>query len=246
MNDIRHRLARLYFYLGTYLNIFRFYEIKFLWKHLKLSKEHNIIDVACGIGVYANSLSSKVKTVTGIDFSLQSIRIAHHLKHDNMFFYQGNAEYLGHPNNSFDSAISICSLEHFSNSKKSLEEIFRILKPNGQLLITVDSLSSIDDSQFIEFHRRFCLVKKYFTVETIQNELKDSGFEIDIVTPFMTSSFSANACRFAFRIMKWPRILNIYSILIYPLTLFSESFSKNKSKGIIIGVYAHKPKEGNK
>jgi SAM-dependent methyltransferase len=220
--------------------------MSFLKRYLKIGKDDKIIDIACGIGVFTNNLSSKARTVIGLDISFNNIIIANHFKYDNMLFYRGNAEYLGHPDESFDSVISICALEHFRDSEKSLREMFRILKPGGQLLITVDSLASINDSEFIGFHKHFCYVEKYFSTESIRDELKEAGFEIGIVKPLMTSLFCEYICKFAFRIMKWPRLFNIYSLIVYPMTLISEVFSRDRSKGIIIGIYAHKPEERNK
>jgi 2-polyprenyl-3-methyl-5-hydroxy-6-metoxy-1,4-benzoquinol methylase len=242
MRKIKHKLARLYFYFGAWANVFRLHEMNFLKKHIEISRNDGIIDIACGIGVFTNSLSKRARSIIGLDLSFNSILIANHFKYGNMCFYQGNAEYLGHRDESFDSVISICALEHFCDSEKSLREMFRILRPGGQLLITVDSFATINDPEFVKFHKKFCVVEKYFTAETIRNELREAGFEIDIVKPLMTSPFSAYICRLAFRIMKWPHLFNIYSIVAYPMTLIAEAFSGNNREGIIIGVYAHKPK----
>ncbi|OGV41777.1 MAG: hypothetical protein A2X48_14285 [Lentisphaerae bacterium GWF2_49_21] len=217
--------------------------MSFFRKYLKIRGNDRILDVACGIGVYANRLAKRAACVVGFDLSYNNIAIANHIRKDNTFFYCGNAEEICHPNNSFDIVISICAIEHFNDSKKSIAEMFRVLKPGGQLLVTVDSLENINSREFIEFHRKFCLVQKYYTVGTVRKELEAVGFEIRTIKPILVSPFSATMCKFAFKIMKWPMLFGMYSLLAYQLTLILDKFSSDRNSGIIIAVYALKTKE---
>lgn len=240
MQTLRQKLRRSYFYLSTIPNLFRLHEMSFLRKHLKIKINDRLLDVACGIGVYSNLLATKSKCVVGFDLSYNNIAIANHIRKDNTFFYRGNAEDICHPDNSFDIVVSICAIEHFNDSKRALGEMFRVLKPGGQLLVTVDSLENIDSREFIEYHGNLCLVQKYFAVETIRKELEETGFEIITIKPLLTSPFSTVLCKFAFKIMGWPVIFRIYSLLVYPLSLASDKIYYNKSRGITIGIYARR------
>ncbi len=239
---MRQFLRRTYFYLVTVPNLFRLHEMSFLRKHLKIRNEDRILDVACGIGVYADFLSTKAQYVFAFDLSLDNIVIADRIRMDNAFFYCGNAEEISHPDSSFDIVVSICAIEHFMDSSKALKEMKRILKPGGQLLITVDSLENINSREFIEFHRKFCHVQKYFTIETIRRELEDVGFEIKVLKPLLTSFLSSVICRWAFKIMKWPFLFILYSLLAYPLSVISDGFSLRRNSGLTIAAYAVKPK----
>jgi len=49
-----------------------------------------------------------------------------------------------------------------------------------------------------------------------------------------------------FKVQSLPFLKDIPSLIVYPTTLISETFSRDRSKGIIIGIYAHKPEERNK
>ena len=156
MQTLRQELRRAYFYLVTIPNLFRLHEMAFLRNYLIINKDDRILDVACGIGVYADRLSKKSAYVVGFDLS-------------------------------------------------------------------------------------YCLVEKYFTVETIRQELTESGFEIKAIRPLLNTLISVSLCKFAFRIMKWPYLLNIYSLATYPISFLSDIvFHGNKSR-IIIGAYASKP-----
>lgn len=222
-------------------NLFRMHELLFLMRHLKIRKDDRLLDVACGIGVYSDWLANKAACVVGFDLSYDSILLANCISKENTFYYRCNAEEISHPDSTFDIVVSICVLEHLNDSKKALREMFRVLKPGGQLLITVDSLENINSKEFIEFHRKFCLVNKYFTVDTILKELEEAGFEIKDIKPILTSVLSSALCRLAFKIMKWPLIFIVYSLVMFPLSLISDMIASDKRSGIIICSYALKP-----
>lgn len=55
----------------------------------------------------------------------------------------GDATILPLNDNSFDSAYSIHSIEHFQNTKSVLEEWLRVIKPNGYLCLVVPNAKYI-------------------------------------------------------------------------------------------------------
>ena len=240
---IKKKLVRLYFRLTVYSNVFRLHEMRFLSRVLRLEGGESVLDVACGIGVFTNSLASRCSKAIGMDISCGNIAMAHHFRLDNTGFYVGNAEALPHPGESFDVVVSICALEHFSDSAMALSEIFRVMKPGARLLLTVDSLSGINDPEFIQFHKAKCFVEKYFNIDSLRNELLDSGFEVKTVFAILKTQLSACICKTAIKLIGHPVAFYIYSILMYPLTLASEFLaSKTAQSGIIVGAFAGKPR----
>lgn len=89
----------------------------------------NVADIGCGIcamPVYLKDFSENA--VTGMD------PIAPDFSRD-FDFYHGLAEALPWQDSSLDNVIVATSMDHFLDPRKSLEEIKRVLKPSGYLLL---------------------------------------------------------------------------------------------------------------
>lgn len=65
-------------------------EIEKLCPKLHFSKNSRIVDVACGIGRWADAINVEVEEYCGVDFSGELIRIANQRNEKkNFFFYEG-------------------------------------------------------------------------------------------------------------------------------------------------------------
>ena len=109
-----------------------------------------ILDAGCGIGRYAVFFAEQGFDVYGMDISKEAIEIADAwlakkgLKAD---LRVGDVEKLPFDDEFFGVVISDGVLDHipFSNAKKAIKEIERVLAPNGYIYIT---LRSTEDSEF--------------------------------------------------------------------------------------------------
>ena len=75
-----------------------------------------------------------------------------------MDFIQGNAENLNFPDNEFDLVFSNSVLEHVKNPKKALQEMYRVIKPGGKLLVI--GYQSLEDrivKQFLKTEATDCI-----------------------------------------------------------------------------------------
>lgn len=114
-----------------------------LWKReaceLALKNNSNeILDLACGTGDMSFALNkiSPEANIIGLDFCQEMLDIAIDKNtSEKIKFIQGNALELNLPDNSFDSVIISYGLRNMSDYKKCLEEIYRVLKPTGKLVI---------------------------------------------------------------------------------------------------------------
>ncbi len=99
----------------------------------KIKKTDKVLDLGCGDGLNMGILSSMgVKSLTGIDISAKLLKIA---KEENpkAKFFQASAEKLPFKNNTFDIVLVDSVFHHLLSYKKSLNEIYRVLKKNGRL-----------------------------------------------------------------------------------------------------------------
>ena len=110
-------------------------------KFLK-NKKGKVIDLGCGSG--RNMIPNKNIKYTGIDFSLKQLEKAKEYLKDNQMkakLIKSEASNLKEiKDNTFDYGLFIAALhciETPEKRKKSLEELYRVLKPKAKALITV-------------------------------------------------------------------------------------------------------------
>jgi ubiquinone/menaquinone biosynthesis C-methylase UbiE len=101
-------------------------------------KGKDILEVGCGRGgglSYINRYLSP-KTVTGLDLNSKAIKFCrkNYSKEKNTFL-QGNAQQLNFANDSFDVVINVESSHRYNQMNKFLEEVYRVLRPGGYLLL---------------------------------------------------------------------------------------------------------------
>lgn len=102
-----------------------------------------ILDIGCGFGEFAQAFFEK-KVDTGIDNSSSDLRSAEKVnKYKNLVL--GDARHMSFNNNSFRTIISVSTVEHIKNSDKVFEEAYRVLMPNGLLVLTIET-NKVDQS----------------------------------------------------------------------------------------------------
>lgn len=108
--------------------------------NLELKENDSIADLGCGDGFYLyllNSLPTKLKL---IGFDHDDVVLANakkNLRDKKVELILGDIQKLSFRNSSFKKVILSEVLEHIADDKKALHEIYRVMKPNGILLITV-------------------------------------------------------------------------------------------------------------
>ena len=100
----------------------------------------SVLDVGCGRGFYAYAVTQVIPKahITGIDINESYLNEAKKFAiKGQVSFMKTNVYSLPFSSNSFDAIIASEILEHLENDKLALKEIYRVLKKNGVLLITV-------------------------------------------------------------------------------------------------------------
>ena len=111
--------------------------------NLPNNKKTKFLDLACGDAFFTRWLTKKesVKfSFYGCDFSkdrLRNIDDIPNMKLKQMNFEEG----LKYPKNLFDIVYAAEIIEHLYNTDRLVEEIYRILKPGGYLIITTPNLN---------------------------------------------------------------------------------------------------------
>lgn len=111
----------------------------------EIKSSHTILDVACGTGVLARAITRRGngKRISGLDLNPGMLAVASQ-KNPGIHWQQGNAEALPFEDETFDVVLSQFGLMLFASPKKALEEMKRVLKPDGSIIIAVfDSIHNI-------------------------------------------------------------------------------------------------------
>lgn len=95
-------------------------------------KEGEILDVCCGNGEFCKFFNDKGLTAYGVDRDYNT----NHLWQINRYKrFDLQNEPIPHPEDTFDYVFTKSAIEHFPGTDEFLNEIYRVLKPGGQLVI---------------------------------------------------------------------------------------------------------------
>ena len=115
-------------------------EARLVFKLLEPAKGERILDLGCGDGVWCNDLARKGFDVIGLDISgidLKQARDRAERLALRTKLVHGDAQELPFADGSFNKVFSICAMEHMRDDGRVLREAFRLLRPNGTLVVSV-------------------------------------------------------------------------------------------------------------
>jgi SAM-dependent methyltransferase len=116
----------------------------------------NVVDVACGEGYGSALLARTAAHVTGVDISPDAIQHAKRVYGElgNVEFACASCTQLPLADASVDMAVSFETIEHIAEQAAFLNELARVLKPDGVLVISCpNKLEYSDKRSFVnEFH----------------------------------------------------------------------------------------------
>lgn len=116
---------------------------------LSPKKDDVILDVGAGTGYIA----SKVSELCGELYALEpnASKVEQIMKHyPAVKVFVGSAERIPFPESYFDKAYVVSAFHHFRDQELALDEIARVLKPNGSLVIHESDPSRMSSAQKFE------------------------------------------------------------------------------------------------
>jgi len=131
--------------------------------HLKQAPSDNFLEVGCGMGTDTLVFEKADFNVTGLDLTPAHLDLAEKLF--NLFgctgkFRHGNAEALPFSDETFDCIYSFGVLHHTPNTKKTIQEIQRVLTPKGHAVIMLYNKLSLNNLAHLITGRGFENVKE--------------------------------------------------------------------------------------
>ena len=96
----------------------------------------NLLDIGSSSGIMTNEYAKSFNNVIGIDLDAKAVNYANeNFKEKNLKFICSPIEESNLPENSFDVVTCSQIYEHVPSDKKLMDEIFKLLKPGGMLIL---------------------------------------------------------------------------------------------------------------
>ena len=143
--------------------------LKLLFNSITNQTKSKVLEFGCGSGNFLNTIDHK-HTVVGVDGHMEFLKIAK-LKSPHVEYLHCDIANIPITDNQFDVILAFDVLEHV-DSKKMLDEAYRLVKPGGHILISVPAfqfLWSRVDEQAGHRYR--------YSLKTIKKELMGSGWK---------------------------------------------------------------------
>ena len=159
------------------------------WHHLKEFfigvSGKRLLDIGCADGTTTRQIKKILPSVRIVGIDLYKKAIDHAKGKENKIrFIHGDVHNMPFEDSSFEIMTAVETLEHLDNPNKALAEIYRVLKPNGYLIIGQDTDSLLFRVVWFVWTRWKGAVWKKSHIscmkpEELKKALKKQGFKIE-------------------------------------------------------------------
>jgi len=187
----------------------------------------DVLDLGCGVGFFGGTAKERGARVVGLDFSAVALGLCRQ-RQPGMAVLRGDATALPFPDARFDVVLLNDIIEHLAEEpgRTMIEEVFRVLRPGGRLVVDTDNdefimgrkgLRRLNDWLEKDTPQRKALAEikqtynaptlhiKIYTVPEMRALLESVGFRID---DFDTYPYIAVASRDTF--FNLPLLRNLF------------------------------------
>ena len=100
-----------------------------------LPRVGSVLDLGCADGYVTAHLRHRASTIVGFDLDIRDVCAAK-TRVSGAHFLAGSAEALPFASASFDAVLMLDVLEHVGDDRRSIDEIVRVLRPGGHLILS--------------------------------------------------------------------------------------------------------------
>lgn len=140
-----------------------------------------MLDVGCGTGINYSVLSKFGRTFS-TDQSEEALRFSR--DRGNSKLVRSHVERLPFLSESFDLVTALDMLEHVDNDLAALDELHRVMKDDGLLIITVPAYGFLWSEHDEALHH-----KRRYAASELRNKLTRCGYRVERVTYYITLLF---------------------------------------------------------
>jgi len=149
-----------------------------LTESFKMLEGEKILDVGCASGSISQFLGQKGYKVHGVDVLKNSIEIAKDFfQNENVTYEVRDVIKEPFPENSFDCILFFETIEHVENQAEFFKEFYKILKPNGILILSTPNATSLKNMFYALSYRK--KEKRESIINEIATEQKHTGTQLE-------------------------------------------------------------------
>ncbi len=153
-------------------------DLKRLINLLKLPASGRMLDAGGGTGRVSSRFRSMIDEVVVCDLSFPMLKQAK--KKGRLSTVQSHIEKLPFPDESFERIVVVDALHHFFNQRQSLQELLRVLKPGGRLVIEEPNIDNFIVKLVALAEKLFFMQSRFYSSDKIVGMIKDRGFNVRV------------------------------------------------------------------
>lgn len=180
--------AAVYDRLGAGYNSYRKHDPFLLSRILDLldpKPKQKFLDLGCGTGNYTIPLSELGLNLLGIDPSRKMIEAAE-ARSKKVHWKIGAAENIPSDDQTFHAVLATLTMHHWKNIKKSFQEIHRVLKINGRIVIFTSTPEQMK-GYWLNYYFPKMMAKSIMQMPSfyvLKQAATQSGFRISVVKEY--------------------------------------------------------------
>jgi len=187
-NYVSHSNTNKGFINSTYQTVRKYTLLKKLQLISKFYKTGYILDIGCGTGEFLNTCKNAKWKTLGIepDIDARTMAIQNH-----SLDVREESEIEKLPDSSFDIITMWHVLEHVPKLNKRVEDLKRLIKPNGIIIIAVPNSDSLDAKIYKENWAAYDVPRHlyHFNPNDINLLFKNHGLKMFRILPMIFDSF---------------------------------------------------------
>jgi 2-polyprenyl-3-methyl-5-hydroxy-6-metoxy-1,4-benzoquinol methylase len=207
-------------------------KLSWIKKYTKLN-QGKILDIGCGTGAFLHTMQKNKWSIEGIEPDETARNKAKEL-------YQlqpNNPEKLfNYPNSEYDAITMWHVLEHVHELDAYMQQLKKLLKPDGSIFIAVPNYTSYDANHYKNYWAAYDVPRHlyHFSPQAMKVLATNNGFEIETQLPMWYDSFYVSMLS-----EKYKKGNIIFAVIIGFFSTINTFFNKEKCSSITY-VIRHK------
>lgn len=243
----RYNLLKHHWWHKATRKLVGYYVCENYLKNRNKSMIYRLLDAGCGEGIMYHELYQVFKSIgtkvqlVGIDIDEDNVNFCRRLvneQEDNIKL--SSIDSIPYPDNFFDCVLCIDVLYHNNvvDDEKALKEIYRVLKPDGEVIIQVPAYEFLRSG-----HDRIADTRHRYLLNELKDAMIKAGLKIELISYRNTVLFPLMVIvRLINKIFNYGSDLNatneLLNTILYKITLLDNGLVKRHSLLYGLSIFA--------
>ncbi len=168
-------------------------EIPLIKKYLDVNPDDILLDVGGNTGIITQYFSEYCKKCFVLEPNHKAVEYGKRNR-PNIKFIEGFAENMPLPDKYFDKVLTSASFHHFSNQDKSLEEMKRVLKLDGKMVIMEFDPKTTRGKIIKNIESLLHMGSYFYEPHHLRKKVRDHGLKVLSVESTSSFGYFLTAC----------------------------------------------------